>query len=275
MIALQNGDKLPIVAIVQGLLNTRVNHSIEVDGIFGSQTENAVKQFQISTKCSSPTGKVDDLTLNRLKLSLDLSIVDVIDICHPQVLQILELDMIHNKRPMALGCMSNAVNPIINRIIFENKPGSVVLLRFVGHGSQAVQAVGLGRGWQETFGTNKKLKLNADQQEMYKNVFRYSSISGSKGGLRYIKESLTRLVSIFSPYGSIEFRGCNIANGSGGREFIDEVAEITGVPVTAGLGGQSMKKMPRFTGQTYSAFPGRSNLHNWSAKLPAFNMSLP
>jgi hypothetical protein len=283
MLFLERGDKLPTVAAMQSLLNARIGNSLRVDGDYGPITEMAVKNFQQMTGCSGPSGKVDNLTWFRLNRSANLTVVDTVDICDPGMMEGLENVRNFNKNIMAtdsmssavvLGCMSNAVEDIVKQITTQNSAKSIVLLRFDGHGNVAVQGVGIGHGVDDII-PNAPDKLSKEQDLVSLLAHKYSSISGGKKGLKYVKEFIKRLKPLFSSYGSIEFHGCQIAKEAEGRRFLHEISDITGVPVTASVVEQFKVKMHRFFGPYVTACPGGKDLGRWAASRPVMHMSLP
>jgi hypothetical protein len=281
MIFLQLGDKLPPVAVVQALLNARIGDRLRIDGFLGPLTQHAIKDFQQATKCAGPSGKIDNATWRRLNRGVDLTVEETVDVCDPQLMKSLEEARAYNPNAMAVGCMSNATDSVINEIVARNKMKSVVLLRFIGHGASGLQAVGMGRGDEDIFGEefvkdNKRVKpLGKAEIEISKNVHFYSSITTGRWKLDYIKSYLARLRPVFSPFGSLEFHGCNVAKEKVGFEFIQDVSNIVQVPVSASQDNEHIGRNKRFVGPVRTAFPAGSNLHRWAAALPKFNMSLP
>jgi Putative peptidoglycan binding domain/Domain of unknown function (DUF4347) len=283
MIFLQRGDKLPTVAAMQSLLNARIGNSLRVDGYYGPVTQTAVKNFQQMTGCSGPSGIVDNLTWFRLNRSANLTVVDIVDICDPGMMEGVDRVKKFNHNSMAsesmssavvLGCMSNAVEDIVNQVTAQNSAKSVVLLRFDGHGNVAVQGTGIGHGVDDII-PNAPKNLSHDQEMVSSLVHRYSSISGGQKGLKYVKEFILRLKPLFSSHGSIEFHGCQIAKGAEGVQFLHEISDITGVPVTASVVKQFKVKMHRFLGHYITACPDGKDLACWAASRPVAYMSLP
>jgi hypothetical protein len=280
MIFLQRGDRLPTVALIQIILNTKYGGTIKVDGSFGPQTELGIRQFQHATNCSVSSGKMDNATWRRLNRWSNLTVADTIDLCDPQLLASLDEALEYNNNILAIGCMSNGVSGAINLILDNSRPGSVALLRIIGHGTDAIQAVGIGRGIADLFGEEYAIKghpkkLSAEQAEISKQVHRYSTMSGSTKGLKYVKNYIARLKPIFSPYGSIEFHGCHVGRGKEGKDFLQDVSDLLGVPVSASTATQKTGHNKRFRGPIVSAFPGGGDLQRWAASLPSLNMSFP
>jgi hypothetical protein len=276
MITVKQGDKLPTVAVVQMLLNARRDNPIIVDGDFGSITQKAVRDFQRMTDCSAITGRVDIATWHRLNQGINMAIEDVIDVTDPLLLQDLRALESFHCSIIVMGGMTNAVEQAISLIVSKVAKGSLVLLRFNGHGNNGRQVVGAGRGWIDMFGTPKPVdprKIKPEQATAIQLMMDYSLISYK--GLKFIKDFLARLKPCFSPYGSIEFHGCSIAGGSDGKPFLKEVSQIVGVPATGSLTKQHVGKVGHFEGITFTGCPDGISLEDWSANLPELNMSLP
>ena len=278
MITVQLGDRLPTVATVQRLLNARRDTTILVDGAFGPITQNAVRDFQRMTHCTTINGRVDNATWNRLNQGMNFTVHDVIDITDPELLPDLRVIERYNNNPIVIGGMSNAVEQMVSSVISRTPYGSLVLLRFDGHGNNGIQVIGAGRGWVDIFGIpvpRNKHNVSASQIELYKNTIGYSSIGGSRRNLRNIQDFLARLRPYFSPYGSVEFHGCHVAGGSEGRSFMRDVSDIVGVPATGSLISQDVGTVQRFMGTTFTGCPNGVSLKDWSGSLPELNVSLP
>ena len=277
MITVQQGDHLPTVSCIQILLNARRETPILVDGAFGPITRHAVMDFQRMANLTI-NGRVDNATWSRLNQGMSFTVQDVIDLADPELLIDLHAIERYNNSPIAIGGMSNAVEQIINLVVNSTPKGSLVLLRFDGHGKSGLQSTGIGRGSIDIFGTrmpkNKQL-IPAPKFEIFLNTYKYSSISGSKKGLRFIKDFLARLRPCFSPYGSVEFHGCHVAEGAEGKSFMREVSDIVGVPSTGAFSSQPIGTVQRFVGSTFTGCPNGLSLRDWSSNLPELNMSLP
>jgi hypothetical protein len=276
MINVRIGDQLPTVAIVQILLNARRDKPIVVDGAFGSKTQRAVRDFQRKTGCSTVSGHVDNATWKRLNQGMNLGVEDVIDVTDPLLLTDLKALQSFNSSITVMGGSSNAVEGAITLIVHKAHNGSLVLLRFNGHGNHGRQVVGAGRGWVDMFGTPKPKdpkKITPYQASAIQDMMNYSLISYK--GLKYIKDYLARLKPCFSPYGSIEFHGCSIAGGADGKPFLRAISQIVGVPATGSFTKQHTGHVGRFEGTTFTGCPNEISLEDWAASLPELNMSLP
>jgi peptidoglycan hydrolase-like protein with peptidoglycan-binding domain len=273
MIELQERDNLPTVAVVQTLLNNKLSLSIPVDGDFGSITKKTIQEYQKTTKCSNPSGNIDFLTWNRLALGMNFKVHDVIDVTDPKFLDDVKNISKYNPHPFVIGGMSNGVEALINMIVNSTAKGSMVLLRFDGHGGDGVQGVSFGRGWVDVFGVTKPAKPSEESIQLFKQTVRYSTIN--LNDLFLIYDILARLKPCFSPYGSIEFHGCHVAGGVKGKKFIQMVSNIVKVPVTGSLISQSFSASQRFEGPVITACPNGLSLKDWSRNLPEINICIP
>ena len=82
---LRKGDHLPMVGVLQHLLN-RTGASLATDGVFGVKTEAAVRAFQRPRGLVSD-GIVGDKTWARLTAGVTLPIVDSVDVTDPTFLK--------------------------------------------------------------------------------------------------------------------------------------------------------------------------------------------
>jgi peptidoglycan hydrolase-like protein with peptidoglycan-binding domain len=284
MVVLQKGDHLPTVAFVQALLNARRANSIKVDGDFGALTKAAVAQFQTATKCSAPNGNIDANTWNRLCNGTDAIVKDTLDIATPEALDCLEQMKKNNINPIVIGAMSNSIAQLITNIIQDTPRKKLVLLRFYGHGGAGFQNMGTGKerlvigdiyGVSVTYdGIQTVIQQGSSQSaQLYTNTIRYSTINLQN--LEYIKEILQRLKPYFHPYGSIEFHGCQVGRGVDGKSFLNQIADIVGVPASASVISQYVVLVQKFMGAVTTGCPNGSTLKEWSLNLPPYNESLP
>ena len=236
MIILRRGDRLPTVAVAQMLLNRYGDAHIRVDGIFGSETQRAVQEFQTS----DPSGQIRNATwqdLNRPRYQ----ILDSVDATDPDVLDHQDIERLGGEPVINYG-MSRGGRHAIDQVLANGRPGNVVLLRFHGHGSPGTMVVSSG-----TLGSWAVSSFDARYGDPF---FRY----------------LERLRPLFLPYGSVELNGCRVGRGSRGRALLQGMANTLGVPVTAGLqsqygGGNSTF---RFEGPTRTICPFGQNLRDWA-----------
>ena len=227
----QQGNILPAVAVVQVLLS-RAGNTTTPDGNFGSRTKEAVRQFQRDHR---------PLVVDR---EPGFTVLDCIDVGDPSL---YDLEVGHARRhggnPLVIGGMCNGVEQAVTMICGAAAAGSVSLLRFHGHGSSGGAGIGVG-DWS----------LGEDQ-----NIAR----AGNAG-------AFTRLRSIFSRYGCIQFMHCSTGSGARGTAVLQAIANATGVPATAAIrvqyGGGSTTF--RYEGPTKTVAPGGGSLRSWASNLP-------
>jgi hypothetical protein len=253
---IKQGDKLPVVGVLQKLLNARVNSSLVADGDFGSRTKTAVEAFQRARPGLVVDGQIGINTWPRISyMANNLKIVDCVDVFDPSLYQLEAQDIRRaGGDPLLMGGASNGVAQAITNII-SAVGNDVFLLRFHGHGAPGV--AGLSDGHGEIPGEH------------------LSSIHA--GNWTTIEPEVRRLRGIFGPYGCIQFMHCETGNGPQGRDILEKVAGATNVPASGGIRTQygGGTRTFRFEGPTYTAFPS-GDLRSWSTALPEFpGMTVP
>jgi hypothetical protein len=265
------GDQLPTVSVLQILLSFKLGGGsmLSVDGIFGRRTKAAVVSFQSQFSDLKPDGIVGRLTWLRLVEDTGLKIIDAVDVTDPDLMDTEVADLIDSGgSPIVTGGMSNGIVDIANRVQQAARgAGSVVLLRFFGHGAAGVMAFSDGTGvirWQETVG--KKIKKHV--RYIDENI-ELSSLTPET--FPKVQLALGRLTPVFSEFGSVEMHGCKVARDAGGRRLLQRLADLWRVPVTAGrrtqtAGGTSTFQ---FEGPIFTACPGGRSLKAWSQQIAA------
>jgi peptidoglycan hydrolase-like protein with peptidoglycan-binding domain len=267
---LHYGDRLPTVGVLQKLLK-RAGEKPDVDGVFGPETLAAVRHFQL-TKRLNPDGIVGKHTWQRLVEGLHLRIFDCVDVFDAfQKEEFLragnqkaaneksdsyagEVDDIRSVggKPFIIGGMSNGVQQAVSMICSTAK--NAFLLRFHGHGYPGSVGIGAGSG-----GPDELNRINA----------------GIRGAqfctLPPVHSAVSRLKSVFGPYGSLQLMSCETAEGDEGRELLRALTFLVQVPVTAGLetqyGGSGIDTF-KFEGPTFTAIPNGRSLKDWCRALP-------
>ncbi|WP_196233176.1 peptidoglycan-binding protein [Sphingomonas segetis] len=254
---LQRGDRLPTVGVIQLLLN-RAGGSLRVDGSFGPRTQAAVLDFQHQRRLP-PTGMIDALTWNRLFHADKPILIDLIDVFDERIYQKQAQEMESTgSSPIYMGGMSNGLAQMAEKL---RGASQIMLLRIVGHGASGVQAISMGvGGWVETVGSKE-----------VRHFYPHQTTSMSASNVATLPPSLR---GIFGSWGNLELHGCHVAQGPQGREFVRKLADVVGVPVTAGKGTQ--RSGLRFLGSTFTAAPDGRTLEEWCAGLPQFTpVSVP
>lgn len=254
---LRLGDRLPTVGVIQLLLN-RAGGSLDVDGVFGRHTQAAVISFQNDRRLP-PTGAIDKLTWDRLFHQDKLPVIDVVDVFDESIYKKQAQEMVAaGGAPIFIGGMSNGIEQLGEQL---SGASQILLLRIVGHGASGGQAISMGLGgWIEQVGGRPVRHLYPHET---------ASIN-----IRNVDTLPSSMVGIFGPWGSLELHGCHVAQGATGHEFVRKLADLLGVPVTAGTGTQ--RSGMHFLGGTFTAVPHGRSLAQWCACLPEFRaISVP
>lgn len=263
------GDRLPTVSVLQILLSFKLGGGsmLSIDGIFGPRTKAAVVSFQSQFRDLKPDGIVGRLTWLRLFQDTGLKIIDAVDVTDPSLMDTEAADLIDaGGSPIITGGMSNGIVDVANRVQqAAQTSGSVVLLRFFGHGAAGAMGFSDGTGvirWRETVGkkTTKHVRYIDERVEL-------SSLTPET--LPKVQFALGRLTSVFSEFGSVELHGCKVARDAAGRRLLERLADLWRVPVTAGRKTQLAggKSTFRFEGPIYTAVPGNRSLRSWSQHI--------
>ena len=265
---LRRGDHLPTVAVLQVLLDRQIaGKKLAVDGIFGERTKKAVIDFQ-KPRGLKPDGIVGKVTWPRLITATNFKVVDAVDITDPDVLNTEGTDIKDvGGRPIFTGAMCNGIGEVVQRILMRTSTdGSLVLLRFFGHGDSAVMGISDGKGYIQGRGGRRTYLEDTSMTAITNRNFPDAA------------KTLGRLRFSFGAYSSVELHGCKVARGVGGRNLLQRLSGLWGVPVSAGtqtqLGG--CISTFRFEGPVYTALPAGYTLRSWSRALPALTeMSIP
>jgi hypothetical protein len=158
--------------------------------------------------------------------------------------------------PLLIGGMCDGVEQAVTSIAGVAR--EAFLLRFHAHGNDGRFALGAGRAGE------------------------WEGNRVSKGGYfkGWLPTTLGRLRGTFGPYGSVELMSCKFMAGADGPPMLQTLADIWGVPVSAGVQTQLAGGTAtfRFEGPTRTAFPNAGGLAGWCRSLPDFpkqNASFP
>lgn len=260
MIRLERGSAAPVVTSLQTLLRRHRPHAqITVDGNFGSKTKDAVSAFQDHHKPNlAKDGIVGRFTWDTLMAVSSLQTIDVVDGTDPSLVAMEASDITSaGGVPILVFGMSGGVDFVMDQIVARARGrGSVVLLRFHGHGNRGLQNLTGG-------------ELNGAPH--------LASISN--GNFGQVVGSLRKISHIFAGFGCVQLLGCSVGGGANGVSLTRKLADTWGVPVTAGVldqlgGGPNTFK---FEGPTVTGFPSGGNLGGWSRKIQAEfgNVTMP
>lgn len=243
---LAQGDHLPAVGVLQKLLN-RTGGSLAADGIFGPLTRTALVNFQ-RARHMPPSGVVDQTTWARVVSGAKLPIVDAIDVWDRSLWDLEARDIRQvGGNPILIGGACNGVEQIVSDIC--NRARNVFLLRFHGHGSPGVASVATGQGELDP-SLHERSDITADPRTI---------------------SVLSRLRSVFGPYGCVQFMHCQTGRGPAGRRLLSRIAHALQVPVTAAIRDQLGGGLTtfRFEGPTVTELPS-STLQQWCQTRPDF-----
>lgn len=217
MILLYPGDTEPKVCAVQILLN-RQGEFLKVDGYFGPKTRQAVINFQRKHSLGMD-GKIGVETWKKLAEGSNLSTIDALDFSDtvltnkkgeiPNTSTYTEAALRKaGSNPIVTGAMSGGLRDVMEQI-HQRAQGSIVLLRFFGHGSPG------------------SMDLSGSSALHVGNVW-------GQGPL------LTKLRPYFAKFGSVELHGCQVVGRDvkgkvEGTTVLSHLAFMWGVPVTAGI----------------------------------------
>ncbi|MBA3713499.1 MAG: peptidoglycan-binding protein [Pyrinomonadaceae bacterium] len=250
MIRLSQGSVAPVVTTLQILLRRHRPHAqIKSDGQFGSKTKGAAVGFQ-NQHGLDPDGIVGRFTWTQAMSVSNLLTIDVVDGTDPSLVALEAADIVAaGGDPIVVFGMSGGVDFVMNQIAGRARgPESIALLRFHGHGN---------RGQQNLTGGD----LNGAPH----------LASVSDGNFNQVQGSLQRISRLFIAFGCVQLLGCSVGGGPKGASLVQKLANVWGVPVTAGIfdqlggGGNTFK----FEGPTVTGFPGGGNLSTWSSKVEA------
>jgi hypothetical protein len=79
-----------------------------------------------------------------------------------------------------------------------------------------------------------------------------------------IKPLLAELAPLFNNFGFVELHSCRVGLGPEGTAFVQQLANVLGVPVRSALSKQHTEDIFTLTGETLSAFPNGGRLLDWA-----------
>lgn len=251
---LRIGDRLPAVAVLQKLLNLN-GAGLSVSGYFGGDTQAAVSAFQEANNIYPVNGIVNMATWARITtgghVSLRLPIIDCIDVWDMSLHELESRDIsATGSSPVLIGGMCNGVEQAVNEIIHAATGRNTFLLRFHGHGAPGLAGVSMGHG-----------------------ELRTGELSGIEiDNLVTLTPTLERLRDIMGPYGCVQFMHCSTGAAVDGIDFLQYIADILYVPVSAATTNQLGGGETTFAyeGPTHTAIPGYRSMHHWAESLPDF-----
>ncbi len=250
---LRQGCVLPSVTALQILLNRgRTQNKLQVDGVFGPLTANAVREFQ-RMKGIGVDGIVGVRTWPLLTQRSQLKVIDTVDTTDSDVmLPVVGNLLAAGADPIVQTALCGGVSALVSRILARAaQSGATVLLRISGHGGPGGQYVSGGRvawvskrieGYQiDKTGTTMKdsagnpvaWKDGKNWKDKDGKVIAYALGMGddvtlqahqlnknlfvisphNPGDVRGVEPVLGRLRDIFVGFGSVELHGCSVGAG--------------------------------------------------------------
>jgi hypothetical protein len=281
MLRVKRGDQLPSVAMCQALLNGDRGDTdqISVDGIFGQQTQRAVREFQAKRRVPL-TQMVDRATWHALSDQNALQVHDHVDIFDPMLRQSARVIEAAGARPAFSGGTCNGVAALLGELRSSGiGAGRLVVLRFHGHGNRGVQAVAYGSVAHVYFdallgqavpslhhlpavGSLSPSLLGAAAREAL-----HSQISTNSLREPDILFELSLLKPLFHPSGSVEFHGCQVGGGQVGRSMLRKFADTVGVPAVGARIRQLTSDAVEFSGPVEVECPRGLSLRQWAKNL--------
>lgn len=260
MILLRRGDRGPLVLTVQLLLCLHRDRPIARDGLYGPETQRAVGDFQRSQGLAVD-GIAGPDTWGALTDRTNFRVVNAVDVMDPMLLEKnVPSDLIEvGGNPVITGGMSAGVRSVVERITARcSGADSLLLLRFIGHGSAGVMGVssGIGGYYDEE---GQPVSFHSAQQR--------ASITSDN--LDTVGPILRRLRHYLSPAGCVELHGCGVARQADGARLLRRLTDLWNVPVSAGRGTQSvggLRKTLRMEGPVVTRYPGAGGLKGWSRR---------
>jgi hypothetical protein len=253
LICFQN-DANPRVVALQLLLNRFriLNANLKVDGQYGGKTAKAVQDFRGRVMLTSGRGDVvDGPVWLRLIAGTGLQVLDIVDVTDPTIVEAVVPDLSQFTVPILIGAMSNGVGQAITEIKSRARgSGSLLLIRFHGHGAPGLAAISHGTSRLNP-GINPILAQTVFTIEVVK----------------LLRPLLQGVAPLMNNMGFVEFHSCRVAQGHNGASMIRDLAAIWQAPVSAGLSRQKGGGNLNFVLQqpSFTSFPAGANLKTWAA----------
>jgi hypothetical protein len=288
MIMSKQGDHLPIVAAIQLFLNAnRGSAAIPVTGEFDGRTAAAVRSFQ--DRCHiNPDGIVGPETWRRLAMSCGAEVRDIVDIFDPTIVQMQRVAERVGSRPIVFGGGSNALGWIVPSLAASGvRPGTLALLRILGHGNYGSQVIGYGTGCHVLFQTMRvgqpmpslhhcapdQVHATPEEFRQVGQVMEHSGISAWSVTNPEVIEALAPLRNYFAPYGCVEMHGCRVGGGAQGPQLLGRLAELWRVPISGARDKQRTFDAVRYHGAVTTICPDRNDIATWAGRLEPVTMS--
>lgn len=279
MINIIQGDRGPRVITLQYMLR-QLSILLTVDGFFGRETIEAVRQFQSSFSIEV-TGVVNGSTWLRLCSENNLVSLDANDIYDYQHHTHTPADMFENNI-IETGGMSGGVGNVLHHIIDRVGTRQIGLLRFFGHGHDGLQGMSGGSGSLREMDNTEMVYDPTNPLHTVYSQYRIDSSGHIRvpytqehtalgpETIEYYRPLFNQLRNHMSNAGSVEFHGCHVGRGAG-RVFLQDIANLLQVPTTAGIDFQVYggERSYRFEGDVTIRYPGNASQDSWAGRMRA------
>jgi hypothetical protein len=176
-----------------------------------------------------------------------LQSIDAVDVTDPLVMEETEIPLSKGATPIVLGGMSSGVAHLVKQIQTRTTEHKLMMLRLHGHGAPGLIAVSHG---------SRKVSPGINPIEAQSVI--------NLELMRTIKPLLAQLAPLFNNFGFVELHSCRVGLGPSGASFVQQLANIIGVPVRAALSKQHTDEVFTLTGQTLTGFPNGVKLLEWA-----------
>jgi peptidoglycan hydrolase-like protein with peptidoglycan-binding domain len=255
MMLINEGEQSARVVALQILLNRKNKNRVVTDGTFGPLTSGAIDQVRgllgIST---GPKGIADPGLCRLLVENAGLQWIDSVDVTDPSIVGDVEVPLSKWTTPIVLGGMSSGVAHLVKQIQTRASKNKLMMLRLHGHGAPGIVAVSHG---------SRHLYTVEEKKNPFLDPFQAQSVI-SLDLMRTIKPLLEQLAPLFNNFGFVELHSCRVGLGPNGATFVQQLANVLGVPVRAALSKQDTQGIFTLTGETLTAFPNGGRLLDWA-----------
>jgi hypothetical protein len=267
----------PRVILVQGLLRKQ-GYDVPITGKWDQKTDEAVARFRTGLGLK-PQGPIDKYVFPTLIQNTKLKVIHSVD---NEAGEVATVTKNHLKKGGTTAIMNpkvigSGVKTAIDLIIKRAQDHKIAHLSFYGHGNRGAWiSIALGD------------PVHAQEEGRYKDYESmkadyYSYIDYSH--FERHRQVLSRLTPLFAPFASVEVHSCKIGKQ---WKLLNKLADTWAVPVSGGYYNQSVgekyyvNEYGEIVNSTFSmeghiviAYPNKTNLESWAAKVEQSVPSLP
>jgi Putative peptidoglycan binding domain len=282
MLDLKPGDRLPIVATCQVLLNAYrlLSAPIRVDGVFGSRTREAARILQRQNRLAD-TGHIDADTWAVLARGNELTVHDSVDVFDPLLNLSVATLQAGRANPSLVGGLCNGVGALSGQLSAAGvRHGKLALLRLHGHGNRGKQVVSYGSGYHVLYDAIRnepvpnlhrapgrrefpRWQIDAVNLEIDHSQISFATLQNPD-----VVSQFVALAPFFHRMGSVEFHGCQVGGGQDGERMLRRAADLLGVPACGARNKQTTDDAISYHGAVQVQVPGGGDLTAWAHRLP-------